>query len=198
MVTKPTAVITDPKTYVGAATWQALSKTHDLIDAVDAIRSTAIERAAATAERIGPLGRLDFLVHTTHVFEISSVVTTDANTWRRSFDANVVQPAAITRLFLPALRNAHGHVVFVDPVCGYVSGARWGAYAASRFAARSLAATLRAEEPQLRVTTVQPGATAVAGGESHSRGLLPPGLLVETISAIAQGRNASAIVELIL
>lgn len=75
---------------------------------------------------------------------------------------NAVAPAELTRLMLPALRAARGHVVFVNSGAGLRVHPEWGSYGASKFAVRAIADALRAEERQhgLRVTTVYPGRTA--------------------------------------
>jgi len=60
------------------------------------------------------------------------------------------------------LEAAAGQVVFVNSGAGLRANARWGAYAASKFALRALADSLRQEvaERGVRVTTVYPGRTA--------------------------------------
>ena len=69
-------------------------------------------------------------------------------------------PAELTRLLLPALRAADGHVVFVNSGAGLRANPGWGAYSASKHGERALADALRAEEPEIRVTSVYPGRTA--------------------------------------
>jgi NADP-dependent 3-hydroxy acid dehydrogenase YdfG len=70
---------------------------------------------------------------------------------------NVTAPAELTRALLPALRAAHGHVVFVNSGAGINAGPKWSSYAASKHALRALADSLRAEErPKVRVTSVYP------------------------------------------
>ena len=75
---------------------------------------------------------------------------------------NLTAPAVLTAHLLPALRAAHGTVVFVSSSAGLVANARWSAYAASKFGLRALADSLRAEEAGngVRVTTVFPSRTA--------------------------------------
>ena len=73
----------------------------------------------------------------------------------------IVAVAELTRLVLPALREAKGHVVFINSGQGLAARAGWGPYAASKFAVRAYADALRAEEEPrgVRVTTVYPGRT---------------------------------------
>ena len=75
---------------------------------------------------------------------------------------NLLAPAVLTRLCLPALREARGTVVFVNSGAGLAAHPQWSAYAASKFGLRALADSLRAEEQPhgVRVTTVYPGRTA--------------------------------------
>ena len=75
---------------------------------------------------------------------------------------NLVAPAALTRVALPALRAARGTVVFVNSGSGLRANPGWAAYAASKFGLRALADALRAEEREhgVRVTSVYPGRTA--------------------------------------
>ena len=76
--------------------------------------------------------------------------------------ANLVAPAELTRLLLPQLRAAQGHVVFVNSGAGLRANAEWAAYAASKHGLKALADALRQEEHGngVRVTSVYPGRTA--------------------------------------
>ena len=65
--------------------------------------------------------------------------------------------AELTRLLLPALRTARGYVILINSGAGLRANPGWGAYAASKFALRAFGDVLRAEEPDLRVTSVHPG-----------------------------------------
>ena len=80
-------------------------------------------------------------------------------------DVNLLAPAELTRLCLPALRASGGHVVFVNSTAGLAAHRERSAYAASKFGLRALADALRAEErgAGVRVTSVYPGRTATPG-----------------------------------
>ena len=82
--------------------------------------------------------------------------------WREHLDVNLLAPAELTRLALPALRAARGTVVFVNSGAGLRANPDWSAYAASKHGLRALADALRAEEREhgVRVTSVYPGRTA--------------------------------------
>ncbi|MCW2867267.1 MAG: short-chain dehydrogenase/reductase, partial [Marmoricola sp.] len=85
-----------------------------------------------------------------------------AGAWRSQLDVNLLAPAELTRIALPALRSARGTVVFVNSGAGLRANPGWSAYAASKFGLRALADALRQEEAErgVRVTTVHPGRTA--------------------------------------
>lgn len=106
--------------------------------------------------------RLDSLLHVAGTVDLGTVAELTARTWSRTLAVNLAAPAELTRLLLPSLRAARGHVVFVNSGSGLRANPRWGAYAASKFGLRALADTLRGEEHGngVRVTSVYPGRTA--------------------------------------
>lgn len=108
--------------------------------------------------------RLDSVLHIAGVVELGAVADLPAKSWQRQLTANLVSPAELTRLFLPQLRLAQGHVIFVNSGAGLRANPQWGAYAASKHGLKALADALRAEEHDngVRVTSVYPGRTATA------------------------------------
>ncbi|MFF0297144.1 SDR family oxidoreductase [Kitasatospora sp. NPDC004615] len=107
---------------------------------------------------------LDSLLHIAGVVELGTIGETPVKAWQQQLNVNTVAPAEITRLLLPSLRLARGHVVFVNSGAGLRADPTWGSYAASKFAVRAVADALRQEEHAngVRVTTVYPGRTATA------------------------------------
>ena len=103
---------------------------------------------------------LDGVVHSAGVVALGTVAETRAEDWIDQLLVNTAAPAELTRLLLPVVRAAEGHVVFVNSGAGLHVNPMWGAYAASKHGLRALADALRAEEPGLRVTSVYPGRTA--------------------------------------
>ncbi|GAB3989570.1 hypothetical protein GCM10029978_115030 [Actinoallomurus acanthiterrae] len=103
---------------------------------------------------------LDGLVHSAGAVELGTVAETQPDAWIEQLLVNAAAPAELTRLLLPALRAARGHVVFVNSGAGLRANPGWSAYAASKHALKALADSLRAEEPEIRVTSVYPGRTA--------------------------------------
>ncbi len=219
---RPTALITGASRGVGAATARALSATHDVLlggrDA-DALRQLAAELPGARpwpvdithdeslAGACADITELDVLVHSAGVGDIATVQDSPAQLWRSTFDVNVVAVAELTRLLLPALRAARGHVVMINSGAGLNARPGWGAYAASKFALRALADSLRAEEPQLRVTSLHPGridtemqrrVRAAEGGEYERDKYLTPKSVAAAVLTAVQGAPDAHLTELVL
>lgn len=108
--------------------------------------------------------RLDSLLHVAGVVELGGVDEFTPGLWNATLAANLVSPAELTRLLLPQLRLARGHVLFVNSGAGLRANPQWGAYAASKHGLKALADSLRGEEAQhgVRVSSVYPGRTSTA------------------------------------
>jgi len=76
---------------------------------------------------------------------------------RRVYETNVLAPLALTQVFLPLLRAAHGIVLNVSSDAAVEAYEGWGAYGSSKAALDQLTAVLAAEEPELAVYAVDPG-----------------------------------------
>ena len=148
-------------------------------------RPWPVELTSVTEADVAGIDRLDVLVHSAGVMALGPIAETPAEVWRRTMETNVIAVAELTRLLLPALRAAHGHVVLINSGSGQRSNPGWASYSASKFALRAFADALRAEEPGLRVTTVYPGRTATdmqrevraqEGGAYEPEKYLDPGL----------------------
>jgi len=156
---------------LGSAIATALSPTHTLL-----LAGRPSERLDALAARLGAptwpldltdaesleaaaevLTDLDVLVHNAGVSYPGRVAESSAEEWRASFEVNVVGAVALTLALLPALRNARGQVIFINSGAGMKASPGMASYSASKFAQRSFADSLRADEPELRVTSVHPG-----------------------------------------
>ncbi len=103
---------------------------------------------------------LQGVVHSAGVVALGAVAETSVADWTNQYLVNTVAPAELTRLLLPSVRAARGDIVFVNSGSGLRANPGWAAYAASKHALRALADSLRAEEPDIRVTSVHPGRTA--------------------------------------
>jgi NADP-dependent 3-hydroxy acid dehydrogenase YdfG len=115
---------------------------------------------ATAAPALGRLGHLDAVVHCAGMALRADLADSTVADWQDHLTLNVVAVAELTRLLLPALRAAGGAVVLVNSGQGRSASANSSVYAASKFALRGLADSLRAEEPDLRVTSVYPGRVA--------------------------------------
>ncbi|MFC0436299.1 SDR family oxidoreductase [Kutzneria buriramensis] len=206
MTPRPTALITGASRGIGAAVAAALAPTHHLLLGgrdVEALKAAAATFPSATpwpveltdseavAEAAAAIDRLDVLVHSAGVAKLGSLAETPVEVWRTTLEVNVVAVAELTRLLLPALRAAAGQVVLINSGAGLRANPNWGAYAASKFALRAFADVLRAEEPQLRVTTVYPGRTATdmqravresEGGEYRPDDYLTPESVAQAVT----------------
>ncbi|MEV4082774.1 SDR family oxidoreductase [Nonomuraea fuscirosea] len=173
MSERPTALVTGASRGVGAAVASALAPTHDVIlggrdeRALAALaadlpgaRPWPVELTRVTAADVAGVERLDVLVHSAGMSRLGRIADQPADAWRQTMELNVIAVAELTRLLLPALRRAGGHVVCVNSGSGQRANPHWASYAASKFALRAFADALRLEEPELRVTTVYPGRTA--------------------------------------
>jgi NADP-dependent 3-hydroxy acid dehydrogenase YdfG len=174
--TTPLALVTGASRGIGAAIAHALEPSHQVLLGgrdVDALtkRAAELHRARpwpvdltdfpALRRATAGIDRLGVLVHSAGVAELGTVEQASPSAWRNSFEVNVVAVAELTRLLLPALRAASGHVVVINSGQGLAARSGWGPYAASKFAVRAFADALRAEESAngVRVTTVYAGRT---------------------------------------
>jgi NADP-dependent 3-hydroxy acid dehydrogenase YdfG len=165
------ALITGASGGLGSAIADALAPTHTLL-----LAGRPSDRLDALAERLGAptwpldladpdsiesaaevLTDLDVLIHNAGVAYPGRVDESSADQWRATFEVNVVGAVALTLALLPALRSAGGQVVFVNSGAGIKASPGLASYSASKFALRSFADSLRADEPSLRVTSVHPG-----------------------------------------
>ncbi|MFR9674506.1 SDR family oxidoreductase [Streptomyces sp. TR06-5] len=151
--------------------------------------------------------RLDSLQHVAGVVELGRVGDLGIRTWNTTLAANLVAPAELTRLLLPQLRLARGHVVFVNSGAGLRANPEWSAYAASKHGLKALADALRGEEGEhgLRVTSVYPGRTATPmqekvhrqeGKEYDPERWITPGAVAETVLTALDLPHGSEVTDL--
>lgn len=188
MSTARTHLLTGAGSGIGAALGRALLDRGDVVVALARSQGRAatlreelpgirvlvadLEDAAQVESLAGVLpGRLDSLVHAAGVVELGTVAALSAQAWQRQLAVNLLAPAVLTRLALPALREAGGTVVLVNSGSGLRANPGWSAYAASKHGLRGFADALRAEEAGtgVRVTSVYPGRVATPMQEEVHR-----------------------------
>ncbi len=114
------------------------------------------------------LGGIDGLVYATGIGPLARLADVDAETWRQTFDTNVVGAALITSAALPHLTASNGTAAYLSSISAS-STPPWpglGAYAVSKAALDKLVEAWRAEHPRIGFTRVVVG--DCAGGEGHS------------------------------
>ncbi|BBY44906.1 SDR family oxidoreductase [Mycolicibacterium celeriflavum] len=170
----PTAMITGASRGLGAAIATALADSHTLFlagrpsAALDAVAGQfgattwPIDLADVSGIEavVEPIVGLDVLVHNAGAAFPARVAESTVDEWRATMEVNVIGAVALTLALLPALRAAHGHVVFVNSGAGINASPGLASYSASKAALRSFADSLRNDEPSLRVTSVHPGRIA--------------------------------------
>lgn len=111
--------------------------------------------------------KLDALVHCAGIASVGRGQSREVAAQHMA--VNYLAPVELTQRFLPALRAARGTVVYLNSGAGRQAAAGWSAYSASKHAARGWCDALRAEEPEIRVTSVFPGqiATDMQIGRAH-------------------------------
>jgi NADP-dependent 3-hydroxy acid dehydrogenase YdfG len=206
----PTAFITGAAGGLGSAIADVLAPSHTLFlggrpsDRLDALAERLgattwpldLEHTDAITSVVEPIVELDVLIHNAGAAFPGRVAESTVDEWRTTMEVNVVGAVALTLALLPALRSAHGQVVFINSGAGINASPGLASYTASKFALRGFADSLRNDEPELRVTSIHPGRIATAmqeglvayeGGEYKPERFLSP----ETVAKIvAEAVNA--------
>ncbi len=124
---------------------------------------------SAIGDAAEALGGIDNLVYTPAVGPLVRLVDTDAETWRRIFDTNVIGASLVTAAAVPHLTASAGKAVYLSSDAG-TFGPPWpglGAYGVSKAALERLVDAWRAEHPDIGFTCLIVG--ECAGGEGDSQ-----------------------------
>jgi NAD(P)-dependent dehydrogenase (short-subunit alcohol dehydrogenase family) len=124
---------------------------------------SAIDKAADA------LGGVDNVIYTPGISPLVSMVDTDAETWRRVFDTNVIGASLVTAAAMPHLTASAGKAVYLSSDAGPY-GVPWpglGAYGVSKAALERLVEAWRAEHPDVGFTNLIVG--ECAGGEGDAQ-----------------------------
>jgi NADP-dependent 3-hydroxy acid dehydrogenase YdfG len=129
--------------------------------------------------------RIDLLVHSAGAISLGQHETAPVEDFDRQYRTNVRAPYVLTQALLPMLRDSRGQIVFINSQAGLNARANMGQYAATKYALKALADSLREEvnAAGVRVLSVYPGRTAspmqvamhaVEGKEYHPERLMQP------------------------
>lgn len=122
---------------------------------------TDAEQIAAAAARIeaAATGGLDGLVNNAGVAIPGPLETLAIDDFRRQIEVNMTGHVAVTQALLPAIRAAHGRVVFISSIGGRVALPLTGAYHAAKFGIEAVGDVFRQElRPWgISVSIVEPG-----------------------------------------
>lgn len=131
---------------------------HLLALSLDVTTPGAAEEAARRA--ISHFGRVDVLVNNAGYALYGAVEEYTEDEFRQQMETNVFGMLAVTRAFLPALREQRsGHIFNLSSVAGFMGSPGASAYDASKFAIEGLSEALAKEVAPLgiKVTIVEPG-----------------------------------------
>lgn len=132
----------------------------------DLASDTAVESAAR--EIFENEDAIDVLVHAAGTIELGSLETQTSDAFDRLYAVNLRAPFVLTRLLLPGLRRARGHVVFVNSSAALRASHRNALYAATKHGLKALADGLREGlgGDGVRVTSIYLGRVATPMQES--------------------------------
>jgi len=129
--------------------------------------------------------RIDLLVHSSATIALGQLETAPVEDFDLQYRTNVRAPYVLTQALLPMLRVSRGQIVFINSQAGLSARANMGQYAATKYALKAMADSLREEvnAAGVRVLSVFPGSTAsrmqaavhaMNGMEYHPERLMQP------------------------
>jgi NAD(P)-dependent dehydrogenase (short-subunit alcohol dehydrogenase family) len=130
-------------------------------------------------------GGLDALVNNAGIAVGGPLELLSGEELRTQFEVNVFGQLAVTRALLPALRRAHGRIVFVSSIGGRVATPYAAPYSASKHAIEAFADALRVElcGSRIEVALLEPGSVATPiwekGRADTRRVSVPPELAAQ-------------------
>jgi len=105
-------------------------------------------------------GRIDVLINNAGIWVEGETTAISAERIERVFRVNSIGAIYLTRAILPAMRERRdGHVINIVSLAGIEPSSQWGVYAASKYALRGFAESLRleVEAEGIKVTSLYPG-----------------------------------------
>ncbi len=140
-------------------------------------------------------GYIDILIHSAGAISLGTVEDAKVEDFDWQFRTNARAPYLLTQVLLPMIKSRKGQIVFINSSAGLRASGNLGQYAATKFALKAIADSLREEVngEGVRVLSVYPGRTAtpmqsavhkLEGREYH------PELLMQSADAAAVVVNA--------
>ncbi len=107
-------------------------------------------------------GQIEILVHSAGIILTGTIESAPIEDFDKQYKTNVRAPYFLTQNLLPLFRLCHGQIVFINSSAGLRAGGNIGQYAATKFALKAVADSLRDEvnKEGVRVLSVYPGRTA--------------------------------------
>jgi NAD(P)-dependent dehydrogenase (short-subunit alcohol dehydrogenase family) len=130
---------------------------------LDVTEPEQIAAACALVDREAP-GGLDGLVNNAGIGLGGPLELITPEALRRQFDVNFFAHVAVTQALLPALRRAHGRILFISSIGGRVAMGFNAPYAASKHAIEAVGDALRVElrSSGVQVALIEPGSVATS------------------------------------
>jgi NADP-dependent 3-hydroxy acid dehydrogenase YdfG len=127
---------------------------------VDLERDDELESAAR--DLLSESDRIDVLVHSAGVIELGTFESASSAALDRHHAVNLRVPFLLTQALLPALKRAHGQIVFINSSAALRASSNNVVYAATKAGLKALADGLRdnINREGVRVITVYAGRTA--------------------------------------
>jgi short-subunit dehydrogenase len=183
-------------------------KRRPVIVECDVTKDGDLERAAA--ETVSEFGRLDVVFANAGFGVAGPLRQLSIADYRRQFETNVFGVLRTIYAALPQIEKAHGNIVIIGSVAGWMPMPGASAYGMSKFALRSLANSILPELQPLgvKVTLISPGFVASNIGRVDNNGMLrekapnpPPAWLVmrtdkaveQILRAVASGKREAII-----
>ncbi len=109
-------------------------------------------------------GYIDILVHSAGAISLGKVQDAKVEDFDWQFRTNVRAPYLFTQTLLPMIISRRGQIVFINSSAGLRASANVSQYAATKFALKAIADSLREEvnKEGVRVLSVYPGRTATS------------------------------------
>jgi NAD(P)-dependent dehydrogenase (short-subunit alcohol dehydrogenase family) len=127
----------------------------DVTDSADISR--AAERVAEVTE-----GRLAGLINNAGIGVGGPLELLSISDFRRQIEVNLIGQVAVTQAFIPALRQAHGRLVFISSIGGLIALPYMSPYHASKWGIEAVGDAARQELRRfgVQVSIVEPGSIA--------------------------------------